>query len=128
MGQIKDLTKQAHDNAILRGFYDKEPSFGDLISLIQSELSEALEEHRSGHQPTETYFNDICEYDCMSFADCENCCKSMKKKPEGVPLELADVVIRVFDMCGHYGIDLESAIIDKMEYNKTRPYKHGREG
>ena len=127
MGQIKDLTKQAHDNAVLHGFYEKEPSFGDLISLIHSELSEALEEHRNGYHPTETYYNNTCEYDCMPFADCENCCKVTAKK-EGIPSELADVVIRVFDMCGHYGIDLEAAIIDKMEYNKTRPYKHGREG
>jgi len=34
MGQIKDLIKQAHDNAVRHGFYEKEPSFGDLISLI----------------------------------------------------------------------------------------------
>jgi len=39
--------------------------------------------------------------------------------------ELADVCIRIFDLCGSEGIDLESAILKKMEYNKTRSYKHG---
>lgn len=39
--------------------------------------------------------------------------------------ELADVCIRIFDLCGFMGIDLESAISKKMEYNKTRTYKHG---
>ena len=39
--------------------------------------------------------------------------------------ELADVCIRVFDLCGSKGIDLEKAIAEKMEYNKTRSYKHG---
>ena len=39
--------------------------------------------------------------------------------------ELADVCIRVFDLCGSREIDLESAISKKMEYNKTRPHKHG---
>ncbi len=39
--------------------------------------------------------------------------------------ELADVCIRVFDLCGAHGIDLESAIIHKMAYNRTRSYKHG---
>lgn len=39
--------------------------------------------------------------------------------------ELADVCIRVFDLCGLKEIDLESAISKKMEYNKTRTYKHG---
>lgn len=47
------------------------------------------------------------------------------EKPEGVPSELADVVIRIADMCGLYGIDLEAAIIEKMAYNKSRPYRHG---
>jgi len=39
--------------------------------------------------------------------------------------ELADVCIRIFDLCGAKGIDLEKEILDKMEYNKARPYKHG---
>ncbi len=50
--------------------------------------------------------------------------KNFIPRPD-IPFELADIVIRVFDMCGHYGIDLESAIREKMEYNKKRPYKHG---
>jgi NTP pyrophosphatase (non-canonical NTP hydrolase) len=40
--------------------------------------------------------------------------------------ELADVCIRIFDLCGLKGIDLEQAIINKMEYNRTRPFKHGK--
>lgn len=47
-------------------------------------------------------------------------------KPEGVPAELADIVIRVFDMAKAYGIDLADAIEEKMAYNMTRPHKHGR--
>lgn len=39
--------------------------------------------------------------------------------------ELADVCIRVFDLCGHKNIDLGAAIIKKMEKNKSRPYRHG---
>lgn len=39
--------------------------------------------------------------------------------------ELADVCIRVFDLCGSRKIDLEKAITDKMEKNKSRSYKHG---
>lgn len=39
--------------------------------------------------------------------------------------ELADICIRVFDLCGSMNIDLEKAIKEKMEYNKSRTYKHG---
>lgn len=48
------------------------------------------------------------------------------KKPEGVAVELADAVIRIADLCGHLGIDLEAAIALKMDYNETRPFKHGK--
>lgn len=48
------------------------------------------------------------------------------KKPEGVAVELADAVIRIADLCGHLGIDLEAAIDLKMAYNETRPFKHGK--
>lgn len=40
--------------------------------------------------------------------------------------ELADVCIRIFDLCGLKGIDLEKNINDKMEVNRDRPYKHGK--
>ena len=102
MGQINELVKEAHKTAVEHGWWEKEPDFGTLIALCHSELSEALEEYRRGLDPKEFY-----------------------SPAGGIPFELADVVIRVFDMCGHYGIDLESAIRDKMEYNKKRPYKHG---
>ena len=44
---------------------------------------------------------------------------------EGVPSELADVVIRIMDICEYYGIDLEKVILEKHEYNKKREFKHG---
>ena len=47
-------------------------------------------------------------------------------KPEGVPSELADVVIRIMDMCEHYEIDLGAVIMEKHDFNKKRPYKHGK--
>lgn len=48
-----------------------------------------------------------------------------KGDSENFAEELADVCIRIFDLCGARGIDLESAIHAKMEKNKGRSYKHG---
>lgn len=48
-----------------------------------------------------------------------------KDDRENFAEELADVCIRVFDLCGSRGIDLEKAILEKMQYNKSRSYKHG---
>lgn len=39
--------------------------------------------------------------------------------------ELADIVIRVFDLCGSRNIDLGKAIEEKMLKNEGREYKHG---
>lgn len=106
MNQIKELQKEIHQNAIEHGWWEEDRTFGELIALCHSELSEALEEARKGDDFDYTYYGDDC-------------------KPEGIPSELADVVIRVMDMCEHYGVDLEAAILEKHEYNKTRSYKHG---
>ena len=38
---------------------------------------------------------------------------------------LGRTVQEVLNMVAHYGIDLDAAIAAKMEYNKTRPYRHG---
>jgi NTP pyrophosphatase (non-canonical NTP hydrolase) len=105
---INDAVKESYENARDHGWHDKERSIGDLICLMHSELSEALEEHRNGHSPTEIYYNE-----------------NKPAKPEGIPVELADCVIRIFDFCGLHGIDLEQVLKVKMEYNKSRPYRHG---
>lgn len=48
-----------------------------------------------------------------------------KGDQENFEEELADVVIRILDLCGSRGIDLEGAIYKKMEKNKGRSYRHG---
>lgn len=103
--------------------------------MIHSELSEALEEERAGR--------DMVWYKCAAgngdgticnpkrWIDCdmggkEDRCPFRHKKPEGVAVELADAVIRIADLCGYLGIDLDTVISEKMAYNETRPFKHGK--
>ena len=105
---VNDLVKDSFQNAKDHGWHDSNRSIGDLICLMHSELSEALEEHRNGRAPNEVYFNE-----------------EKPEKPEGIPVELADCIIRIFDFCGLHKIDLESVLKQKMEYNRTRPYRHG---
>lgn len=139
---INEVSKAVHENAVKHGWWDGgERNFGELIALCHSELSEAFEEYRNGHEPNETYY--LCSagpkrYPCqcvhagtLSRDEKGHCSYGYDKKPcefskmEGIPSELADVVIRVMDMCEQYGIDLESAIAEKHTYNLTRPYRHG---
>jgi NTP pyrophosphatase (non-canonical NTP hydrolase) len=106
--KINNYIVEAYETAKSKGWYDEERSFGDLIALTHCELSEALEEHRNDHDFNEIYYNP-----------------KKPDKPEGIPIELADALIRIFDMCGKFSIDLEKALELKLAYNKTRPYRHG---
>lgn len=103
---INEVARQIHENAVEHGWWDEKRGFPEIIALIHSEVSEALEEYRNGRLPTEVYTGN-------------------GGKPEGIPIELADVIIRIFDYCGYAGIDIDAAITQKHEFNKTRPYRHG---
>lgn len=106
---FKELIEEIHGTAKEKGWWE-EPvrSFGELIVLCHAELSEAVEEYRKGMEPTDIY--EVME---------------APGKPEGIPIELADVIIRILDMCGYYGIDMDEAIRTKLDYNHTRSYRHG---
>ncbi|WP_445745016.1 hypothetical protein [Paenibacillus sp. FSL L8-0470] len=119
---INELVKEAHDTAVNKGWWDKEPSFGEVLALIHSEASEALEDFRAGMQPASFRYEEKTEGGLLLTHANQ---RSVYWKPCGIPSELADIVIRVMDACGHYGIDLEKAIAEKMTYNATRPQRHG---
>lgn len=122
---INEVAKAVHANAQAHGWWDSgERNFGELIALCHSELSEAFEEYRNGHEPTETYYTTPVAISGR-IVDGKKIPTCQMSKMEGIPSELADVVIRVMDMCEHYGIDLEAAIAEKHTYNVTRPYRHG---
>jgi len=121
MKSINELVQEAHENAISKGWWEEDRSFGELIALIHSELSEALEDYRRGKHTDEVWYEGNHEGEKVwSYIKDDKC-----QKPCGIPSELADVVIRIFDTCGRYGIDLEKAIAEKMAYNATRSHKHG---
>jgi hypothetical protein len=58
--------------------------------------------------------------------DCPTDYDGALRKPVGFMSELADIVIRVFDLTGALGGDLDAAVRYKMAYNKTRKHKHGK--
>jgi len=124
---IKELINMVHQNAVDHGWHDEPKSFGEVIALIHSELSEALEFEREKNNPH--YMDGRIDYMHHYSGGGYISDKPMNKtvKPDGLLVELADVVIRVFDYVGSKGLSesFESIIQEKHQYNKTRPYRHG---
>lgn len=202
-----EFSADVHQNAVAHGWWDERRSFGEIVALCHSELSEALEEFRA-NRPMVWFAcgGDVGGGDgiCVNYLSNENItCGSRHEgcevdKPEGIAVELADCIIRIMDwfgqeeldvralfaqlpktmMCdvpapiyasslgdriarwhllislafscwGHIfgthaaalrlalcvreimywadenGVNMESILIKKHEYNKTRPYRHG---
>lgn len=119
---MEALQKEIHAEAKAKGWWEEgKTSIVEKLALIHSEVSEALEEYRV----RETPLNQMWWQDpdvSQTFSGYE---APPGVKPEGFGVELADVVIRVFDLAEWLGIDLANAIKVKMKYNKTRPYRHG---
>lgn len=108
--QIKELQTFVHNGAMVRGWYEKELGektpvrIASLLALIHSEVSEALEDVREARLELEL---------------------TETGKPIGLPTELADIIIRTLDLAEWLGIDMERALLAKIEYNDQRPHRHG---
>lgn len=102
------MIDDAYATATDKGWHEKpDKTFGEYIALIHSEVSEALEAYRD--KPLAVTQIEVSE----------------GGKPEGVASELADVLIRIFDMSADLGIPLVRALDMKAEYNTTRSHRHG---
>jgi NTP pyrophosphatase (non-canonical NTP hydrolase) len=96
LNKIRDI---AHITAKEKGWWDNGgPSFPAIILLIQSEVSEVLEDYRMHKSLKEIWLEPHRDY--------QN--HTTYEKPNGIPTELADIIIRICDYAGHAGIDLDS--------------------
>lgn len=128
---LNQLAREIHKTAVEHGWWENPPSFGEVVALCHSELSEALEEYRN-ENPMEWY--ECMDYECpcdgetcASWDHAENKCayNRRKDKPEGIAVEMADCLIRILDWAAYAGVDMEGIVRRKMAYNNTRPYRHG---
>lgn len=125
---IAAMTAEVRAVNTANGWHDEGRTFGDGIALLHSEVSEALEAFREqGLRQTVRYTSEGGGYAVVTAGDVNDMNWRDKSigKPEGVGSEFADVLIRLLDECDRQGIDLVAEYVRKINYNKTRQYKHG---
>lgn len=145
---ITSMQAEIGMNNIAKGWRSLATSVGDRLALVHSEVTEALEEIRAGHAPDEIYYGQsvtvpvetlrvvLAAAESNAARDkndptwdawwtCREAIQKSEAKPEGYPVELADAMIRILDEFDRYGMDAESVIRLKMDYNTTRSFRHG---
>lgn len=107
--------KEVHRIAVEHGWWEiyeqpmleyKPRNVPEMLALIHSEVSEAMEEYRKNE-------------------DWSSVKHAYGNKPEGFWIEMADVIIRVLDLAERYGVSMAEMVAIKNDYNETRPYRHG---
>jgi NTP pyrophosphatase (non-canonical NTP hydrolase) len=93
-----------HAIAKSKGWWDTDRPVTEALVLIHCEVSECVEALRQGNK-ADRHLPQYKEFD----------------------VELADIVIRVMDLSAKLGIDLGAVIKAKVEYNRSRPHKHGKQ-
>lgn len=113
--RFAELSKAAHQNSVDHGFWDPAPAPFTTRALLHSEVSEALEDLRAG-RPLDKLFYDVGTKTSELHSDgmipfsvgAKN--RPVGKKPNGIPSEIADVVIRTLDLAGRIGVDFAQTV------------------
>lgn len=104
---IRQMQDDAYANALVKGFWDVSM---ELSQDASKSLTDAI------------YAQKIA----LIHAELSEALEALREGDENFAEELADVVIRVADLTGYYGVDLEREIARKIAKNKDRPRLHGK--
>lgn len=116
---LNEFAKEVHANAVAHGWWETERDPAEIIALIHSEWSEALEEYRAC-RPMVWY---AVNADCQMCGDrpviyseiCETNNCDAGHKPEGIAVELIDGCIRILDFAAHEKVSLKFREIEPLQ-------------
>jgi NTP pyrophosphatase (non-canonical NTP hydrolase) len=124
---LNQLSKQVHQNNVEKGFWEGDKNVGELLMLVVSELGEAIEAHRKGNIASFNMLEDM-QKEGYTWEDSNLSFKISFEEEikDTFQDEIADAIIRLLDLSAGLGIDIGWHIDQKLNYNKTRPHKHGK--
>ncbi|WP_434302593.1 MazG nucleotide pyrophosphohydrolase domain-containing protein [Clostridium botulinum] len=119
--EIKELVKDAHDNAKNHGFWEDWERIEQLENM-------AINISKDGEKQVKIdKCNAIATRLMLIVSEVSEALEGIRKDDrENFKEELADIVIRVADLAGGLDIDLDEEIKKKMKKNRNRTYKHGK--
>ena len=126
MNTLKELAKEAHQVARSKGWYDKPRTANYRLDKIKEEADEAQAAFDAGNAVALGQYEKRGIIDALAAGNTQPFEARVKDGLAAFGDELADIVIRTLDTAEFYGIDIDWHVRAKMEYNKTRPYLHGK--
>lgn len=115
--KVNEIVLNAHENAVNKGFWEDTYIIHDI-------------RHENGitkSQKAYLHNNAVSTRLMLAVSELGEGLEALREGDmDGFKEELADVVIRIADLCGGLGIDLEKEILRKMDANESRSYKHGK--
>ena len=133
---LQQIQKEIFATAEKSGWHETNRPLPEVIALVHSEVSEAMEAYRDGMAPEETKYrykgkelpegyyeptDFLSIHEQLTLPDGE----IKMGKPEGIASEFADVIIRILDASEEFKIPTLEIMLQKMEFNKTRGHRHG---
>jgi hypothetical protein len=119
MGRLNDLVTESFKIATEKGWHETERSISAITLLMQSEVAEVIEEYRKHKGIGEIWYEE-------HHSDGSITIKKVGQpglKPCGIPVEIADMVIRVADYCGKKGYNLEFSYDQTPEPDPTTEFE-----
>ena len=113
---VKQLQNKCFGHALTHGFIRKNMDVQKLLEEVHGEVDEALFASIAGKRAD---YQKYCEVGKGNEAFVEYVKDSLED-------ELADTVMRVATICGYLGIDLQKHIAEKIAFNRSRGYLHGK--
>lgn len=121
ISNIRDLVEEINNLATNKGWRENYAIsdqsgawFTAYIALVHSEVSDALEAYREG------VWSDSKIVDMSKYGGSKT---DITDRPIGVGPELANAIVRIFDMAGIWHIDIMYEIERVLEYLRKRPYE-----
>lgn len=100
------LIKRAHDNAVKHGWHEKEMPQEHWLMMIITEISEMVEADRTEHYTKMHEFSAVTLGKTASDTVFQEAFERYIK--DSVSDEMADICIRIFDMAGEFGWNLQT--------------------